>query len=248
MNRLLLALFIVLQSILCFAGTIDPGIGDHQYIEYGKKFVYIGRLCGKSNDDTQFCASAVAIRPRWIATAAHVVNDSKCCRIKINDREIMISKVFVHKNFSDKAFGKNDIALGYCDENIGLDFYPELYTDKDEIGKVCSIGGFGIKGNFNTGAISSDSELRAGSNTIDTSINDLLICSPSKVNKTALEYLIASGDSGGGLFIGNKLAGIHSCVMAADKKPDSSYGDESGHTRVSIFAEWINSTISSYER
>jgi secreted trypsin-like serine protease len=54
-----------------------------------------------------------------------------------------------------------------------------------------------------------------------------------------LEFLIASGDSGGGLFIDNKLAGIHSCVMTVGKNPQSKYGEESGHTRISNFIEWI---------
>jgi hypothetical protein len=63
------------------------------------------------------------------------------------------------------------------------------------------------------------------------------------MSKTELEFLIASGDSGGGLFIDNKLAGINSCVMAVDKKPDSTYNDESGHTRISKFIGWIKENI-----
>jgi len=76
-------------------------------------------------------------------------------------------------------------------------------------------------------------------NKIDYISDSLLMCSPSIMSKTELEFLIASGDSGGGLFIDNKLAGINSCVMAVDKKPDSTYNDESGHTRVSKFLGWI---------
>jgi len=94
-----------------------------------------------------------------------------------------------------------------------------------------------------TGANNHDSKKRAGSNFIDRIEKDLLICSPSKRNDknfTSLEFLIASGDSGGGLFIDTKLAGIHFCVMVTGKNPQSKYGEESGHTRISNFIEWIN--------
>ena len=71
----------------------------------------------------------------------------------------------------------------------------------------------------------------------------MLVCSASvhsDKNITKMEFLIASGDSGGGLFIDNKLAGINSCVMAVDRSPQSKYNEESGHTRVSKFLGWIN--------
>ena len=60
----------------------------------------------------------------------------------------------------------------------------------------------------------------------------------------AMEYLIAPGDSGGGLFIdlgaGPMLAGVHSFGASFDGITDSDYGDISGHTRVSKFTGWIN--------
>jgi hypothetical protein len=59
--------------------------------------------------------------------------------------------------------------------------------------------------------------------------------------------MIAQGDSGGGLFIGNKLAGINSFLMASDKQPDGTYGDESAFTRVSLYADWVESEIEKYE-
>lgn len=68
----------------------------------------------------------------------------------------------------------------------------------------------------------------------------------------ALECLVASGDSGGGVFIQNNegedlLAGIHSFDVYLDYDPQdpklADYGDISGHTRVSEFNDWINATI-----
>ena len=234
--------YLVLLSICSnsFSGTIDPHTPDTKYIEYGNKFTYVGKLCGIGSDNKYYCASAVAINDRFILTAAHVVKNAKSCTVTINDQTINVIDIEYPIEFEEDNFGYNDIAIGYCEESIKLDFYPDLYENDNEEGKLCSLSGYGLTGTFATGAIKSDNHRRAGSNILDGIINDLLICSPSgSGKKTSLEFMIASGDSGGGLFINNKLAGINSCVLAVDKKPNSSYADECGHTRISKFISWI---------
>ena len=59
--------------------------------------------------------------------------------------------------------------------------------------------------------------------------------------------MLAPGDSGGGLFIGDRLAGINSFLMASDKNPNGSYTDESAFTRVSLYTNWIESQIEQHE-
>lgn len=237
----MLMIILLLSNNVIHSGTIDPNVPDQKYLEYAKDFHYVGKLCGQTNDNKNFCASCVAIDDETILTAAHVVNDIKTAYIYINDKKICVSKFIVHKDF-ETEFGIADIALGYCDETIGLKFYPELYEGDDEVDKVCSISGYGICGTFKTGAYISDNNKRAGSNIIDDIYQNLLVCTPSLPRSrghTSLEFIIASGDSGGGLFIGNKLAGINSCVMATNRVPNSKYGDESCHTRISKFIDWI---------
>lgn len=237
--KTLLLILLFMVSIPVFAGTIDPNIQDSKYIEYGSKFHYVLKLCGKDRKNRPFCASSVAIKPNWILTAAHVVEDCESCFVNINEKKICVEKVICHEKFNSNHFGEYDIALGYVKEDIALEFFPELYDKQDEVGRICSISGFGLHGTFNTGARNFSNNRRAGSNIIENIDRKLLVCTPSKRNKTALEFLISSGDSGGGLFIENKLAGINSCVMATDGKPDSTYGDESGHTRISLYIDWI---------
>ncbi len=64
-----------------------------------------------------------------------------------------------------------------------------------------------------------------------------------------LEYLISLGDSGGGAFAdfhdgnGPVLVGVHSFGEMPDGVDDSSYGDVTGHVRVSRSAEWIRSVL-----
>jgi hypothetical protein len=246
LKKILATFLVVLNVIICYAGTIDPNTSDSEHIKYAKDFVYVGKIVGISEKNETFSGSCVAINDHHILTAAHVVKGSRFCAIIINDKTIALKKIIIHKDFDSKKFGKADIALGYCEQKISLSFYPDLYTEKDEVGKLCCMAGYGKTGTFETGATKYDSKKRAGSNFVDYIDKDMLICSPSKAKtkkSTSLEFLIASGDSGGGLFIDNKLAGIHSCVMAIDKSPSSKYNEESGHTRISIFADWVLSNL-----
>lgn len=221
------------------AGTIDPSTPDEKYIEYGRSFHCVVSLCGKTLDNNNYCASAVIIKPKFILTAAHVVKDVVSGSVTVNGQKYKIEYFTYPKEYDHNKFGFYDIAIGKLEKEVSLNFYPPLYTNNDEVGKVCCMAGFGLTGNFKTGAIFSDNKRRAGSNIIDYIDKDLLICSPSKDRlRTSLEFIIASGDSGGGLFIDGKLAGINSCVLA-DKAPKSDYLTESGHTRISKYVEWI---------
>lgn len=249
-NNIIVGLLLFFGSNV-ISGTIDPDIQDEEYIKYGEKFHYILEIMGSYEESKNvFTASAVAIEPNWVLTAAHVVKGSRFVFLydENNKKAILVDEVIVHQDFEDKEFGFADIALCHTASDIGLSFYPSLYEDEDEVNKICSISGYGQTGTFNTGIYISDGKKRAGSNKIDKIENNLLICSPSKINKTSLEFLIGSGDSGGGLFIDGKLAGINSCVTAIDKKPNSTYNDESGHTRVSKFIDWIRENTKKREQ
>lgn len=238
-----LIIFSVSYSTTSTSGTIDPSVPDHKYTEFAKQFYCVVNICGEYKDGSLFCASAVVIDKHHILTAAHVVKNYERCYVTIEDKKFELSDIVVHKDFDNSGFGVADIALGYSKQDFELDGYPPIYEDDDEQDKVCSISGYGLTGNFINGAKISDKKKRAGSNRIDYIDKDLLICSASKKGTkgyTPLEFLIGSGDSGGGLFIDGKLAGINSCVMVVGKVPSSKYGEESGHTRVSKFKGWIN--------
>lgn len=240
-----LFLLIVLYANISISGTIDPNTPDSKYITYADKFVYVGQIVGTKEDDSSYSGSCVAYRKNIVITAAHLFRKSKTSAIIFGTKLLPIKKIVTHKDYNYNKFGKHDIAVCLVSGDINLEWYPDLYSESNESGLICSLAGYGCTGDFKTGVlVDRGSAKRAGSNIVDSSDNYLLYCSPSRnILRTELEYLIAAGDSGGGLFINNSLAGIHSGVI--EDKPDkglSKYGAVSVHTRISVYKEWIEAT------
>ena len=244
--RLIIILLLLLSMNNMQAGTIDPKVPDQKYVEYGKKHECVLPIVGVYGDklNSQFKASCVIIDEYHILTAAHIVADSITQHILYNGKAYPCAIIAINSKYKHDNMGRHDIALARLQRPIRIDFYPELYKDRDEVGKVCSLAGYGITGNFITGYKQGkfDNKKRAGSNIIDEVEKNILTYSIHKNSKTELEFLITPGDSGGGLFIDQKLAGIHSYVYATDGKSDSDYGDVGCSTRISDYIQWISDT------
>ena len=154
----------------------------------------------------------------------------------------------------------------------------QIYRKKKERNSLATFVGFGRTGDGLIGDTSDDRLKRAGTNLIDGQLkrdNKGFLKVLEKLSSTArtfavdfdspinpfesrmgsdvpsdLEYLIARGDSGGGVFVddpndlsGPLLAGIHSFGEIFDERDDSDYGDLTGHTRVSTYKGFIDKTI-----
>lgn len=250
MIRLIYTIFLGFSCLFLYAGTIDPKQPDSKYVEYGQKHECVVKLLGHMNDakNTPYVASCVMISPYYALTAAHVVSGTITQHIIHNGIPHTCLITAIHSDFKANQIGYNDIAILRLNQPIKLDFYPELYSEKNEVQKICSISGFGHTGKLSTGynRDKDDGKKRAGSNIVHSLDKHLLICS-STDQSTNMEFIICPGDSGGGLFIDRKLAGINSCVFADDGRTNSDYGDNSGHTRVSIFADWIKESVEKIE-
>lgn len=227
------------------AGTIHPSKQDNEYKEYGKQYKHVVELnCREKENSQLYCGSAVIISSNWAITAAHIVKNMNIAVIVKEKKEYTINKIISHKDFKEEIFGQNDIALLYTEKSFEMDFYPELYKETDELGQIGAIAGYGITGTFATGAVRYDNIKRAGTNMVERIEENILVCSASRSNPTILEFCTASGDSGGGIFIRGKLAGINSIVFSEDgSKNDSIYGNYSGHTRISKYIDWIKNKI-----
>lgn len=249
--RAFLPFFMILS--VCQAGTIDPRVPDSKYVEYGEQHECVVPIYGDCECEEgggkphKFAASAVVVSPRWVVTAAHVVKGTTGVRVKVRGREFVMKRVVVNKHFDPDKIGLYDIAMCNSEEDMELPFYPKLYEEKDEEGKVVSMCGYGVTGTFGSGSVRSDNKKRAGSNVVDRIENHVVVCSAGGKRQTSMEFMISHGDSGGGLFIEQRLAGINSFVSAVDGKPNSDYGDECHHTRVSIFTTWIKGNIDGEE-
>jgi hypothetical protein len=184
----------------------------------------------------------VIISPRWLVTAAHVVSGSQDGSVEVNGKRIGIDKTICHPLYKDESVGFNDVAVCHSEEDMVISFYPPLYSRPDEVGKLASLAGWGIAGRFDSGADLADSQRRAGSNIVDGIDRGTITCTVHEGTATKLEFLIASGDSGGGLFLGNELAGIHSFLSVSGRPPRSKAGETSHHTRISEVRGWILDT------
>lgn len=241
--KYLFCILLCLNSIICIAGTRDPNTSDTKYIEYGNKHDVVLQIIGVYGDDLNsiFRASCVIIDEYHVLTAAHVVSNSLFKYVIYNNKAYLCEDMIIHDEWEFDKMGFHDIAICRLQDPIKLNFYPELYSNNDEKNKICSIAGYGFTGTFDQGFNPSyfDNKRRAGSNFIDDIENCVLITSVNTGVKTDLEFLIAAGDSGGGLFIDKKLAGIHSFVSAKDNDANSNYRDLGCHTRISYYVEWI---------
>ncbi len=228
------------------AGTTDPYVSDTKYVEYGKKYECVLPIAGIYGDklNSSFRASCVVIDEYHILTAAHVVNGSITQHVLKDNKAYPCSIVAIHAKYNPKVLGKHDIAIARLQRPIKLDFYPELYDKKDELNKICGLAGFGHFGTYAEGFKNSkfDNQRRAGSNIISSIRDNVLVFSVQDQPSTSLEMLICPGDSGGGLFIDQKLAGIHSFVSATDGKADSNFKDDGCSTRISVYNDWITET------
>ena len=242
MNAVARAIVIATCVVLC-GGTIDPKNSDSQHIEFGKKFPFVARLFCKSKDGSLVHdGSCVLVADRWAITAAHVVDGTDEWVVVTDDgQRHEVSGVSVHEDFRRGLFSRGDIAVCRSKDSFGLAWYPDLYEDRDEKGKRVTIAGFGMAGCLDSGRCGpTDGLRRAGSNIVDEVEEGYIVCSAGSGETTSLEFLIAPGDSGGGLLIKNSLAGINSHVSVLGKAaPKGVYGEQSGHTRISEYIDWI---------
>lgn len=230
-----------------FAGTIRPDVPDEKYIEHGLKYDCVVQIWGKLKENPKLLASGsgVVIHKNWLLTAAHVMDCMENPYFIINEKKYNIIKIIPNKNFNISApISNGDLAACFVDEEIKINKFPKLYYEKDEISKFCDLVGYGVVGlPFLGEEKRTDNKRRAGTNKIMAISEFVIFCEMKKENQSKLEFLTSFGDSGGGLFIDEKLAGIHSFVSCKDGKADSSYGDESGHTRISAYKDWLDEII-----
>jgi hypothetical protein len=265
---LALALFVIALASNTPAATVRHDRNQSDYLSVGDFFTSVGRVdaVGTNSSGTfPYIASGTLIAPDWVLTAGHVVDIANSIFFTVNGNVYTADSWAAHPSWTGDLTAGYDIGLFHLTstpENISP---ARIYTGTTELNRIGTFVGYGKTGTGLTGATVFDGRKRGAQNMLDAyynSTNRILLSDFDNPNPYAffdslvgsrtplyIEGLIAPGDSGGPVFITDGttryIAGVNSFVGGNffDGKADSDYGDLSGATRVSIFANWINDTI-----
>jgi len=225
------------------AGTTDDAVPDARYVEYARGFAtYTARFSGRDADAKINEATATLISPHWAITAAHVASGVSGITLTTGTTSRVVDRVVVHPEWDEGKHGWHDLALLHCDTPATIDYYPPLSSGEEKVGQTVSIVGYGLHGKLTAGHSSYDGKLRAGTQTIERFERTVIVCH-AQCGTSTLEFCISPGDSGGPLFAGGNLAGVNSFTMASKGPLKSRQGEETAHTRVSLYREWIMGVI-----
>lgn len=244
------------------AGTIRHDRLDSQYTGLAASPAYdaVGMLTYNTSAGGFLC-SGTAIASSWVVTAAHCLDDGTTSNVQfqVGGTTYGGADWLVAPTWSGNLDDGNDIALLRLGSDITGVSFAKVNPGIFDLGTVGTHVGFGNTGTgasgFTNGTFGTK---RAGNNAIDGVIfgayGNILVTdfdnpSGGDVNISGsaipldLEYLIAPGDSGGGLFFDylgtTYLTGVHSFGASVDGNLDSDYGDFSGSTRIAEYWDWI---------
>lgn len=255
MRRVFLSVFVI--PAVLDASTIRHDVADIFYLEKGAEFSAVGGLSGRG-----LSGSGVYVGSNWVLTAGHVAFSKSGGVFELDGVDYSIAESVVHPDY---RFGSNahDIGLvritGIATDNAGVPIRV-FENDSEMFGLEVAWVGLGRGGDGVSGEAGVPGTLRGFTNTIDgygdavgltstSFISDFdspeedensLINIGSSALATSLEGNVATGDSGGGIFLDGDLVGIISYQGAFDGSFDGSYGDLSGSTRLSLYGDWIS--------
>lgn len=239
-----LALIAGLVAVVASAGTIEDSLPDARYRQYGETFAsYTCRLVGKNTKGQTQVGTCTVIAPHWALTAAHVVSDMTECDVWTKTGHHRADRLFVHRDYTG-GFGEHDLALVHVAKPFELPHYPPLTDGSEKPGSVCTAAGYGVTGRLSSGFTTGDNEIRAGTMRLTQAERCVWVCKIER-SGSPLPFCIAPGDSGGGLWGTASdgrtvLIGVNSYTAKVGKAPvRSQVGEESGHTRVALYLDWI---------
>jgi hypothetical protein len=249
------ALALALAPASSSASTRRHDRADVLYTTLGNGFTSVGQIVIGGTG-----GSATLIGTNWVLTAAHVNGGGGTGTFSLNGTSYNVTNVFTHPLWSgDVGVGGFDFCLGFIPGGVA-GTPTGYYAGNDELGRMSTSVGFGATGTGLTGATEAGGTKRGFTNFIDArNLPDLpglltdfdnpdgsgnSLGGPAGL--TALEGAVASGDSGGALFVdffGTFLqVGVTSYAAGPVGEPFGKYGWLSGYADLTLGAEWIQQT------
>lgn len=215
----------------------------------------------RSTTDAPIC-SATLISESWALTAGHCVSMSmfkealreiRGIEVEVGGVKRFIDKAVAYPNWVREQDPKGpDLALVHFKDPI-TDIKPTpLYINKDEVGKVVTIVGWGGTGTGTSGLEVVDRTFRVAQNRVVETLNHTLswkFDDPRDEAAKALELegVSGPGDSGGPAFTetpeGLAIVGVSSGQYSFGFERRH-YGVVEYYIRVSSFIDWIEKTVS----
>jgi Trypsin/PEP-CTERM motif len=226
-------------------------------------------------NQTVLDSSGILITPDWVLTASHtlVAGGRPDTTFTIGGETRNIAQAIRNPNFTGQIEDGYDVALLKLDAPITNVTPAQLYTGTAASlqGQTLTYVGYGRSGTGSTGDTIPAGTKRAGNNIAEqlgftlnpgagqvVYSNQIMFADMDKqggiggnplggTNPINLEYLIALGDSGGGLFTEQNgqhfVAGVHSILFDFDPTGILGYGDVMGSTTIEQSLTWIQDTI-----